>query len=161
MCLPDDKFRISCNQAGPGGRFTQFLSSEISPAIFERESAPARTFVYYEDVQPLMEKNLIKGGSLENAIVVRGDSVLSKEPLRFPDEFVSHKILDISGHLARLGLRIRGHIIAGKTAHSATDAPARDLRPQQGPPTAPPAPGRPRTAGAASSAHSPVDRNNR
>src|SRR6185312_481484 len=86
ILLPDDKFRISCTQAGPNNRFTQFLSIEVSPAIFEKEIAPARTFVYYEDVQPLMDKNLIKGGSLENAIVVRGDAVLSKEPLRFADE---------------------------------------------------------------------------
>src|SRR2546426_1319426 len=88
VLLPDEKFRISCTQAGPANRYTQFLSTEITPAIFERELAPARTFVYYEEVQPLMDKNLIKGGSLENAVVVRGDAVLSKEPLRFQDEFV-------------------------------------------------------------------------
>ena len=103
VLLPDDKFRISCTQAGPDNRFTQFLSTEISPAIFEREIAPARTFVFYEEVAPLMEKNLIKGGSLENAIVVRGDAVLSKEPLRFADEFARHKILDIIGDLALIG----------------------------------------------------------
>lgn len=56
VLLPDDEFRISCTQAGPEGRFTQFLSTTITPAIFEREIAPARTFVYYEDVQALMEK---------------------------------------------------------------------------------------------------------
>src|SRR6266498_622580 len=76
VLLPDDKFRISCTQAGPNNRFTQFLSIEVTPAFFEREVAPARTFVYYEDVKPLMDKNLIKGGSLENAIVVRGEAVL-------------------------------------------------------------------------------------
>jgi UDP-3-O-[3-hydroxymyristoyl] N-acetylglucosamine deacetylase/3-hydroxyacyl-[acyl-carrier-protein] dehydratase len=117
ILLPDNKFRISCTQAGPENRFTQFFSTEITPAIFEKEIAPARTFVYYEDVQPLMEKNLIKGGSLENAIVVRGDSVLSKEPLRFPDEFARHKILDIIGDLALVGQRIRGHIVAVKPGH--------------------------------------------
>jgi UDP-3-O-[3-hydroxymyristoyl] N-acetylglucosamine deacetylase/3-hydroxyacyl-[acyl-carrier-protein] dehydratase len=100
--LPDTKFRISCTQAGPNGQFAQFLSTEITPAIYEREIAPARTFVYYEDVQPLMDKNLIKGGSLENAIVVRGEAILSKEPLRFQDEFVRHKIIDIIGDLAFL-----------------------------------------------------------
>ena len=105
VLLPDDKFRISCTQAGPNNRFTQFFSTEITPAIFEREIAPARTFVYYEDVAPLMDKNLIKGGSLENAIVVRGESVLSKEPLRFGDEFARHKILDIIGDLALVGTR--------------------------------------------------------
>jgi UDP-3-O-[3-hydroxymyristoyl] N-acetylglucosamine deacetylase/3-hydroxyacyl-[acyl-carrier-protein] dehydratase len=66
-----------------------------------------------------MEKNLIKGGSLENAIVVRGDAVLSKEPLRFPDEFVRHKIVDIIGDLALFGQRIRGHVIAVKPGHGA------------------------------------------
>ena len=118
VLLPDEKFRISCTQAGPNNRFTQFLSMEVTPTAFEREIAPARTFVYYEDVQPLMEKNLIKGGSLENAIVVRGEAVLSKEPLRFADEFVRHKILDIIGDLALVGRRIRGHVVAVKPGHA-------------------------------------------
>src|SRR5438105_8397733 len=119
VILPDPKFRISCTQAGPGGQFAQFFSTEINPTIYEHEIAPARTFVYYEEVQPLMEKNLIKGGSLENAIVVRGEAILSKEPLRFPDEFVRHKITDIIGDLALFGQRIRGHVIAIKPGHAA------------------------------------------
>ncbi len=127
IILPDEEFRISCTQAGPEGRFTQFMSTAITPAIYEREIAPARTFVYYEDVQPLMEKNLIKGGSLENAIVVRGESVLSKEPLRFPDEFVRHKILDIIGDLALLGRAIRGHVVAVKPGHGVNIDLARAL----------------------------------
>src|SRR4051812_46045489 len=127
LLLPDDKFRISCTQAGPNNRFTQFLSLEITPATFEREIAAARTFVYYEDVQPLMDKNLIRGGSLENAIVVRGDAILSKEPLRFPDEFVRHKILDIIGDLALVGQRIRGHVIAVKPGHGVNADLARIL----------------------------------
>jgi UDP-3-O-[3-hydroxymyristoyl] N-acetylglucosamine deacetylase / 3-hydroxyacyl-[acyl-carrier-protein] dehydratase len=127
VLLPDEKFRVSCTQAGPNNRFTQFLSTEITPAIFEREIAPARTFVYYEDVAPLMEKNLIKGGSLENAIVVRGESVLSKEPLRFPDEFARHKILDIIGDLALVGTRIRGHVIAVKPGHGVNAELARAI----------------------------------
>ena len=127
IVLPDEKFRISCTQVGPEGRFSQFLSTEITPAIFEREIAPARTFVFYEDVQPLMEKNLIKGGSLENAIVVRGEAVLSKEPLRFPDEFVRHKILDIIGDLALIGNRILGHVIAVKPGHGANAELARAI----------------------------------
>jgi UDP-3-O-[3-hydroxymyristoyl] N-acetylglucosamine deacetylase / 3-hydroxyacyl-[acyl-carrier-protein] dehydratase len=118
VLLPDEKFRISCTQAGPNNRFTQFLSMEVTATVFEREIAPARTFVYYEDVQSLMEKNLIKGGSLENAIVVRGEAVLSKEPLRFADEFVRHKILDIIGDLALVGRRIRGHLVAVKPGHA-------------------------------------------
>jgi UDP-3-O-[3-hydroxymyristoyl] N-acetylglucosamine deacetylase/3-hydroxyacyl-[acyl-carrier-protein] dehydratase len=127
MVWPDDKFRISCTQAGPNNGFTQYLSTEITPAIYEREIAPARTFVYYEDVELLIEKNLIKGGSLENAIVVRGEAVLSKEPLRFPDEFVRHKILDIIGDLALFGARLCGHVIAVKPGHAANAELARAL----------------------------------
>ncbi|HZJ38695.1 MAG TPA: bifunctional UDP-3-O-[3-hydroxymyristoyl] N-acetylglucosamine deacetylase/3-hydroxyacyl-ACP dehydratase [Chthoniobacterales bacterium] len=127
IILPDTKFRISCTQAGPNGQFAQFLSTEITPAIYEREIAPARTFVYYEDVQPLMDKNLIKGGSLENAIVVRGEAILSKEPLRFQDEFVRHKIIDIIGDLALFGQRIRGHVVAVKPGHGVNAELARAL----------------------------------
>src|SRR5213596_1137897 len=131
VLLPDEKFRISCTQAGPNNRFTQFFSAEISPGLYEREIAPARTFVYYEEVEPLMEKNLIKGGSLENAIVVRGDAVLSREPLRFPDEFVRHKILDIIGDLALVGRRIRGHVVAVKPGHASNAELARSITREQ------------------------------
>ena len=127
VILPDKKFRISCTQVGPQGRFTQFLSAEITPDFYEKELAPARTFVFYEDVKPLMDKGLIKGGSLENAIVARGDSVLSKEPLRFPDEFVRHKILDIVGDLALCGRRLRAHVIAVKPGHGINTETAKRL----------------------------------
>lgn len=115
--VPDSGFRVSCTQMGPEGRFTQFFSTEITPATYEKEIAAARTFVFYEDVKPLMDKGLIKGGSLENAIVVRGESVLSKEPLRFKEEFARHKILDIVGDLALFGRPIKGHVIAVRPGH--------------------------------------------
>jgi UDP-3-O-[3-hydroxymyristoyl] N-acetylglucosamine deacetylase/3-hydroxyacyl-[acyl-carrier-protein] dehydratase len=127
IILPDPKFRVSCTQAGPNGRFTQFLSCEITPEFYESQIAPARTFVFYEDVKPLMDKGLIKGGSLENAIVARDDSVLSKEPLRFPDEFVRHKILDIIGDLALAGRRLRGHVVAVKPGHGINTEAAKKL----------------------------------
>jgi UDP-3-O-[3-hydroxymyristoyl] N-acetylglucosamine deacetylase/3-hydroxyacyl-[acyl-carrier-protein] dehydratase len=125
--VPDPAFRISCTQVGPEGRFTQFFSTEITPAIYEKEIAPARTFVFYEDVKPLMDKGLIKGGSLENAIIVRGDSVLSKEALRFREEFARHKILDIIGDLALLGRALKGHVIAVKPGHGPNTDLARAL----------------------------------
>lgn len=117
IALPDSSFRVSCTNVGPEGRFTQFQSMAITPESFEKDIASARTFVFYEDVKPLMDKGLIKGGSLENALVIRGDQVLSKEALRFKDEFVRHKILDIVGDLALFGRPIRGHIVAVKPGH--------------------------------------------
>src|SRR5437667_9795744 len=78
-----------------------------------------------------MDKNLIKGGSLENAIVVHGEAVLSKEPLRFPDEFVRHKILDIIGDLALVGRRIRGHVVAVKPGHASNADLARSITREQ------------------------------
>lgn len=115
--VPDSKLRISCTQVGPDGRFTQFLSIEITPETYRKDLCAARTFVFFEDVKPLLDKGLIQGGSLENAVVVQGNSVMSKEPLRFPDEFVRHKILDIIGDLTLFGPRLKGHIIAVKPGH--------------------------------------------
>jgi len=125
--IPDAKFRVSCTQVGPEGRFTQYLSAEITPDFYEKQISPARTFVFYEDVKPLMDKGLIRGGSLENAIVARGESVLSKEPLRFTDEFVRHKILDIVGDLSLIGRRLRGHVVAVKPGHGPNTELARRL----------------------------------
>lgn len=125
--LPDKKFRISCTNVGPNGRHTQYFSTEINPETYEKEIAAARTFVYYEDIAPLMEKGLIKGGTLEAAIVVRGESLLSKQPLRFPDEFVRHKILDIVGDLMLSGKRILGHVIAVRPGHGPNTELARSI----------------------------------
>ncbi|MCE9520613.1 MAG: bifunctional UDP-3-O-[3-hydroxymyristoyl] N-acetylglucosamine deacetylase/3-hydroxyacyl-ACP dehydratase [Verrucomicrobia bacterium] len=125
--VPDKKFRISCTHVGPQGRTTQFFSTEINPATYEKEIAPSRTFVFYEDIAPLLEKGLIKGGTLESAIVIRGDTTLSKHPLRFPDEFVRHKILDIIGDLALFGRRIMGHVIAVRPGHGPNTELAREL----------------------------------
>ncbi|MDB6005406.1 MAG: lpxc: udp-3-o-[3-hydroxymyristoyl] n-acetylglucosamine deacetylase [Prosthecobacter sp.] len=125
--VPDKKFRISCTNVGPGGRFTQYFSIEINPETYEKEIAAARTFVYYEDIAPLMEKGLIKGGTLEAAVVIRGDTLLSKQPLRFTNEFVRHKILDIVGDLMLSGKRILGHVIAVRPGHGPNTELARAI----------------------------------
>jgi UDP-3-O-[3-hydroxymyristoyl] N-acetylglucosamine deacetylase/3-hydroxyacyl-[acyl-carrier-protein] dehydratase len=114
---PSRSFRVSVTNVGPEGRFTQYFSTEVNPDAYEREISPARTFVYYEDVKPLLEKGLIKGGSLESAVVIRGEEILSKEPMRFTNEFARHKALDIIGDLMLAGIRILGHVIAVKPGH--------------------------------------------
>ncbi len=115
--VPDSQFRISCTQVGPDGRFTQYFSTQITPETYREEISKARTFVYFEDVKPLLDKGLIKGGSIENAVVIQGNTVMGKEPLRYEDEFVRHKILDIIGDLTLFGPRLKGHVIAVKPGH--------------------------------------------
>ena len=96
----------------------QYISLEITPETFIKEIAPSRTFCLYSDVRILQEKNLIKGGTLENAVVVGEDGILNDEPLRFPDEFVRHKVLDLIGDLSLLGARLQGHVISAKSGHA-------------------------------------------
>src|SRR6185369_13648757 len=101
------------------GRFTQYFSVELTPETWEREVSAARTFCFYEEIEYLIKNGLIKGGSLENAVVIRDDAVLTTEPLRYPEEFVRHKILDIVGDLSLLGRPLQGHLIAVKPSHAA------------------------------------------
>ncbi len=116
--FPDEAFKITCTSADKGGRFTQFYSTEITPKLWERELSEARTFCFFEEIEFLIKNGLIKGGTLENAVVIRDDAVLTTEPLRYPDEFVRHKMLDIVGDLSLLGRPIHGHVIAVKPSHA-------------------------------------------
>ncbi len=117
--FPGEGFRITCTSADRKGRFTQFYSTEVNPRTWEVELAHARTFCFYEEIEYLIKNGLIKGGSLENAVVIREDAVLTTEPLRYPEEFVRHKMLDIIGDLSLLGRPIQGHVIAIKPSHGA------------------------------------------
>jgi UDP-3-O-[3-hydroxymyristoyl] N-acetylglucosamine deacetylase/3-hydroxyacyl-[acyl-carrier-protein] dehydratase len=126
--IPAKTFKISVTNVGPEGRFTQYFSSEITPAIYEKEIAPARTFVYYEDVKPLLDKGLIKGGSLESAVVIRGNEIMSKESMRFDNEFARHKALDLIGDLMLSGVRFIGHVIAVKPGHGPNTMMASKLK---------------------------------
>jgi len=126
--VPAKNFRVSVTNVGPEGRFTQYFSTEVTPETYEKEIANARTFVYYEDVKPLLDKGLIKGGSLESAVVVRGNEVMSKEPMRFDNEFARHKALDLIGDLMLSGKRILGHVIAIKPGHGPNTKMAAKLK---------------------------------
>ncbi len=117
--FPHDRLKISCTSADKAGRFSQFYTVEISPETWKREIADARTFCFFEEIEYLIKNGLIKGGSLENAVVIRDDAVLTTEPLRYPEEFVRHKILDIIGDLSLIGRPLRGHIVAVRPSHTA------------------------------------------
>jgi UDP-3-O-[3-hydroxymyristoyl] N-acetylglucosamine deacetylase len=85
---------------------------------FRKQIASARTFGFTQEIEMLRKANLALGGSLENAIVLTPEGMLNEAPLRFDDEFVRHKILDIIGDLALLGMRVQGKVVAEKSGHS-------------------------------------------
>ena len=95
----------------------QSLRWEFSYKSFIKEICSARTFCLREDVEKLRANGFAQGGSLENAVVVDKNGILNKEGLRFPDEFVRHKILDLIGDLSLLGHPIVGYIKAYKSGH--------------------------------------------
>ncbi len=97
----------------------QNLSLEISEENFVKEIAPARTFGFLKDVEYLKANGFAKGGSLENAIILGSDGILNASGLRFKDEFVRHKMLDLIGDFSLIGFPIYGHIIANKSGHTA------------------------------------------
>lgn len=118
IALPHDGFRVTCTSADNRGIHTQHLSLDIDPDSYVAQIAPARTFTIYEDIEELLKLGKIKGGSLDSAIVIKDDKVLSKEPLRFKDEFVRHKILDIVGDIVLVGMPIKAHIIGVRPGHA-------------------------------------------
>ena len=115
---PADEFRVRCYVDFPhplvGQQEVEML---VSPETFRHLLARARTFCFERDIQPLRSMGLIRGGSLDNAIVLTADGVMNG-PLRFPDEFGRHKALDLIGDLALAGLPLLGHVEAHKAGHA-------------------------------------------
>lgn len=96
----------------------QVYSVSVSEQKFIKEISKARTFGFLEDVEKLQQKGLALGASLENAVGMDENGVLNKEGLRYSNEFVRHKIVDIIGDMTLLGCPILGHIVAYKSGHS-------------------------------------------
>jgi UDP-3-O-[3-hydroxymyristoyl] N-acetylglucosamine deacetylase/3-hydroxyacyl-[acyl-carrier-protein] dehydratase len=118
IALPYDGLKITCTSADDRGIHTQHLSLTIDPEVYVTQVAAARTFTIYEDIEELLKLGKIKGGSLDSAIVIKGDKIISKEPLRFANEFVRHKILDIIGDIVLLGIPLKAHIVATRPGHA-------------------------------------------
>ena len=118
IAIPHDGLKISCTSADDRGIHTQHLSLSIDPETYISQLAPARTFTIYEDIEELLKLGKIRGGSLDCAVVIKGDKIISKEPLRFMDEFVRHKILDIIGDISLLGMPLKAHIVATRPGHA-------------------------------------------
>jgi UDP-3-O-[3-hydroxymyristoyl] N-acetylglucosamine deacetylase/3-hydroxyacyl-[acyl-carrier-protein] dehydratase len=116
--LPADELRITMTIAYDHVAIgTQYASFSVTPESFEKEIAPARTYCFLRDVRMLQEQGLIRGGSLENAVVIGDDEILNDD-LRFPDEFVRHKILDLLGDMYLLGRPVKGHVVGVKSGHA-------------------------------------------
>jgi UDP-3-O-[3-hydroxymyristoyl] N-acetylglucosamine deacetylase len=88
---------------------TQSCDVTLSPATFKNEISRARTFGFFEEVEQLQKLGLGRGGSLDNAIIIKGDEVLNKDGLRYDNEFARHKVLDAIGDIALAGMPVRGH----------------------------------------------------
>jgi len=91
---------------------------EVDEPTFAGQVSPARTFCRLEEVEQLRQMGLIRGGSLDCAIVLTRDGLMNPAPLRFPDEFCRHKALDLIGDLALVGRRIVGRVVAHKAGHA-------------------------------------------
>jgi len=96
----------------------QHMGVELNEETFIKEIAPARTFGFLKDVEYMMAQGLAKGGSLNNAIILTDKGVINSSGLRFKDEFVRHKILDLIGDFSLIGFPIYGHVFANKSGHS-------------------------------------------
>jgi UDP-3-O-[3-hydroxymyristoyl] N-acetylglucosamine deacetylase len=123
---PADRFKISYTISfdHPLLRHQQ-KTVDIDERVFIDEIAPARTFGFLKEVEMLRQRGLALGGSLENAIVLGETGVLN--PLRFEDEFVRHKILDVIGDLALVGYPIQGHLVVHRGGHALHTAFASEL----------------------------------
>ena len=128
VIMPANEFRVSVTAVGPGGRVTQYFDSAITPETYEKELANARTFCFYEDIQPLLEKGLIQGGTLDNAIVIKGDEFICAGGLRHHNECARHKAMDMIGDLILNGRRILGHVIAVMPGHGVNTQMAAKLQ---------------------------------
>jgi UDP-3-O-[3-hydroxymyristoyl] N-acetylglucosamine deacetylase len=115
---PADAYEIDCIIDFPHPLIgVQHRAVTLDNGSFAREIASARTFGFIEEVEALRRANLIRGGSLDNAIVLTRHGMLNETGLRWSDEFVRHKILDIIGDLALLGMTILGRVKAERSGH--------------------------------------------
>lgn len=125
--LPSNRFRVHYSMQFDHPRFhQQRIELEISRKTFIREIAASRTYGFLRDVEYLRSRGLARGGSLENAVVIGEDGALNG--LRFEDELVRHKVLDLIGDLYLLGRPLRGTVIAKGAGHLLHTALVREIQ---------------------------------
>jgi len=128
IVLPAARFhvRFVADFAPPIG--TQYFDGEITPRLFQEEIAGARTFGYLHEVESLLKRGLAQGGTMENAVIFTPDGPM--QPLRWPDEVVRHKVLDLIGDFSLLGAYPQCEIIAIKSGHRLHCLATSELRKQ-------------------------------
>ncbi len=115
---PADKLEIGCTTSFEGCPFNpQFFELEVTPESYGKEVSSARTFVQFNDLKQLLAMGLVKGGSLDAAAILHEGAIICKEELRYTNEIVRHKIMDLVGDLYLCGRRVRGKIVAVKPGH--------------------------------------------
>jgi UDP-3-O-[3-hydroxymyristoyl] N-acetylglucosamine deacetylase len=125
---PADAFAFDFTIAFPSAAIgTQRMSWRFSPDGFRREIAPARTFGFMHELDALNKAGLARGASLDNTLAIEGDRVINAGLMRFPDEFVRHKILDALGDLALAGAPIIGRFDGRRSGHALNNALLRAL----------------------------------
>jgi UDP-3-O-[3-hydroxymyristoyl] N-acetylglucosamine deacetylase len=120
FAVPSEEFRISYTLHYPKCAIlgSQYFSIAVKEEVYKNEIALSRTFSLYEEISPLIEQGALKGGGLENAIVIKDERVLNPEGVRFPNEMVRHKILDLIGDLFLLGGHLKAHVFAIRSGHA-------------------------------------------
>ncbi len=118
IALPSSEFKISytLNYNHPLLK-SDFMELTITPDIFQREIASARTFCLESEVEELQHQGLGQGANYKNTLVL-GEKGVIENTLRFPDEFIRHKILDLMGDLCLVGIPLKAHIVALRSGHS-------------------------------------------
>jgi len=129
VAIPSDGFKVSFTLNFPHSKLlkSQFFSYSLEKDDYESLIAPSRTFSLYEDIKPLLDRNMMRGGGLENAVLIKDNEVMNPEGLRFEDEMVRHKILDLIGDLSLMGIGVDAHIIAIRSGHYSNVAFAKNL----------------------------------
>jgi UDP-3-O-[3-hydroxymyristoyl] N-acetylglucosamine deacetylase len=116
---PADTFAVSYAISFPHPIIgDQSLDFTPSAGSYENDVSPARTFGFLAEVEMLLKSGLVKGGSLENVVVLDQEHVMNPEGLRFPDEFCRHKILDLIGDISLFGHPLIGHVVADRAGHA-------------------------------------------
>ncbi len=116
--LPADDLKITFTvEFGATTLDTQFFSTPVTTETFSKELSRARTFVIYRELEQVIAAGLAKGGSLDNAIIMHDGAIVCKEGMRYKNELVRHKMMDMVGDIFLVGKRVKAHIVSVKSGH--------------------------------------------